>query len=404
MAKEKVTINSVLNEMTIKSALGMDKRFNPLITVREVQVDGDPGKEVLVYTSKKFEIALLKYKKAKKIDGAIHIADLRKKIQEIYVEENGEKEKINEKMDRFCDQVRNKKEIEYIVTIEILGVKVLDKTTEFGIFTIARGEVMNKLVEEKNSFNINKNGNGQIALDNNKMYISVGVNAKSKNLALELGGKYLREFEQVFRTVLGIDLFQDLGIYNFLGRKTLQHILTWECKGKEFNSHLTFTLDEIDVTDNYFKKERFLKLYSLISNNERNNLEERIYRGVIWIGKSIKELDNNIRISEIVFALESLVQEKNDQIVKTLCGLGSYIYSDEIEMRKEFQEFVKKIYEVRSKIIHGESANTNEILVDESIGKVMTIIFNLLCEEEFSNMKNYDDLKSWYEEKSSAEY
>ncbi|EAD5793478.1 hypothetical protein EYC96_11355 [Listeria monocytogenes] len=404
MAKEKVTINSVLNEMTIKSALGMDKSFNPLITVREVQVDGDPGKGVLLYISKKFEIALLKYKKAKKIDGAIHIADLRKKIQEIYVEENGEKEKINEKMDRFCDQVRNKKEIEYIVTIEILGVKVLDKTTEFGIFTIARGEVMNKLVEEKNSFNINKNGNGQIALDNNKMYISVGVNAKSKNLALELGEKYLREFEQVFRTILGIDLFQDLGIYNFLGRKTLQHILTWECKGKEFNSHLTFTLDEIDVTDNYFKKERFLKLYSLISNNERNNLEERIYRGVIWIGKSIKELDNNIRIPEIVFALESLVQEKNDQIVKALCGLGSYIYSGEIEMRKEFQEFVKKIYDVRSKIIHGESANTNEILVDESIGKVMTIIFNLLCEEEFSNMKNYDDLKSWYEVKSSAEY
>lgn len=81
MAKEKVTINSVLNEMTIKSALGMDKSFNPLITVREVQVDGDPGKGVLLYISKKFEIALLKYKKAKKIDGAIHIADLRKKIK-----------------------------------------------------------------------------------------------------------------------------------------------------------------------------------------------------------------------------------------------------------------------------------------------------------------------------------
>jgi len=127
--------------------------------------------------------------------------------------------------------------------------------------------------------------------------------------------------------------------------------------GSSLHSPLPLHLSEclIDRTKlGWMKKKGKLKMFnSLLRGACSTDLAPKIAMSIHWYGLAIKDKYEVDRYIKLVVALESLLLGSDDRSKKqTLADRAAFILGKGKDGRKDISELVKKIYSIRSKIVH----------------------------------------------------
>lgn len=154
----------------------------------------------------------------------------------------------------------------------------------------------------------------------------------------------------------------------------------------------------------WFNRKYAKKIMEILCKDNKNDLEQRIIRSLIWAGRSIEEHYLDLSCTEIAFAFESIFKsDKNrlitqsiqDQIAESVALILNNNYDDIINQIKELKEF----YGLRSAIVHGGKNDGDISIYNKNLTVFRNTIIKLLEDDTYLNCNSLDDLKDVLDKK-----
>ncbi|MGK7956757.1 MAG: hypothetical protein AB4063_16130 [Crocosphaera sp.] len=198
-----------------------------------------------------------------------------------------------------------------------------------------------------------------------------------------LGEKYLEP-----RTSFLMKINNSKNITGFETNTTINHF-----KDREIN-----LLEIISLYQNNADKIWFSQCESIISkyvNEEKmTNFEKRIWTALYWLGETMTEQEISSLIIKYATCLETLFNTREGGISEQISEFTAFICGYSKEERLYIYDNIKKLYKLRSTIVHGGG---NEISRDEaffhtiqSICEQAVILMSYhSCQEPWLNSKGY---------------
>ena len=154
----------------------------------------------------------------------------------------------------------------------------------------------------------------------------------------------------------------------------------------------------------WFKNKYAKKIMEILCKDNKNDLEQRIIRSLIWAGRSIEEHYLDLSCAEVAFAFESIFKsDKNrlitqsiqDQIAEASALILNNKYDDIIRQIKELKDF----YGLRSAIAHGGKQEGDISVYNKNLIIFKDVIVKLLENDIYLNCNSLDDLKDVLDKK-----
>ena len=98
--------------------------------------------------------------------------------------------------------------------------------------------------------------------------------------------------------------------------------------------------------------------------NAQGKIQERIKRSVIWYSRGMNADDPNEQFVNFAIALESLLVGDGGSIRQKLADRVAFLLAEEYEDRIEVSKKTKKLYDLRSKVVHTGTSVTEHDLID----------------------------------------
>lgn len=146
------------------------------------------------------------------------------------------------------------------------------------------------------------------------------------------------------------------------------------------------------------------KIMEILCKNNKNDLEQRIIRSLIWAGRSIEEHYLDLSCAEIAFAFESIfksdktrliTQSIQDQIAESTALILNNNYDDIKRQIKELKEF----YCLRSAIAHGSKQEGDIAIYNKNLTIFRNVIIKLLENKKYHDCNSLEDLKEVLDKK-----
>lgn len=140
------------------------------------------------------------------------------------------------------------------------------------------------------------------------------------------------------------------------------------------------------------------KIMEILCKSNKNDLEQRIIRSLIWAGRSIEEHYLDLSCAEIAFAFESIfksdktrliTQSIQDQIAESTALILNNNYDDIKRQIKELKEF----YGLRSAIAHGSKQEGDIAIYNKNLTIFRDVIIKLLENDTYLECDSLEDLK-----------
>lgn len=132
------------------------------------------------------------------------------------------------------------------------------------------------------------------------------------------------------------------------------------------------------------------KIENILKKGNRNQLENKIVNSLIWLGESVKEIDDTHKLLKMVISLEVLLLEKEAKKRSLLAErsvflLGGKNFDDGIKIKKSIDE----VYKVRSEIVHeGTRPNIRKGVLDNLFAIISDLNIKILMTDEFESMED----------------
>lgn len=151
----------------------------------------------------------------------------------------------------------------------------------------------------------------------------------------------------------------------------------------------------VDLQDKIFKEFNPIwdKLFRI--NTKNNEIFKRIQISLMWLGESMEENSIEQAFVKAIFSLEGLIGKNNSgSIAENLSTNVAVILCDDYESRMKMKKKVKRLYNIRSKAVHGESMVCSPQEYLDACQIVRNIIFKLINDSEFNKFDKFDQIES----------
>lgn len=126
-------------------------------------------------------------------------------------------------------------------------------------------------------------------------------------------------------------------------------------------SLLNEVVDEDDfINANRIVFEQYLNAY-FIEPTRKDTFEKRIHNAVHLLIESDLQMNNAIAISLSIAAIEALIGEKGESINEKLSTHVATLLEPDLEFRAKAKKFVKKLYNQRSRVLHGSELKSEDL-------------------------------------------
>lgn len=134
--------------------------------------------------------------------------------------------------------------------------------------------------------------------------------------------------------------------------------------------------------------------------NARSKIEDRLVAAFQWAGKASVEPRKEEAFLLFAISLESLLLERNDksEISETLALRAAHLISGP-QSRRMVYEDMKRLYRVRSNIVHSGSVDVAEDQLSEIRYYARLALLTVLCSSHFSEMTKDEELMKWFQER-----
>jgi hypothetical protein len=123
----------------------------------------------------------------------------------------------------------------------------------------------------------------------------------------------------------------------------------------------TFLKGSVDLKTKLFF-DNHGKLFKLLSKRD-NQLKEKLYKSILWLGKSLQTENISDSFLQVGIALECLLSRQtegyfiNPSITYSLSETLAFLVADSKELRLNIFKEIKKLYGLRSAIVHSGRSN-----------------------------------------------
>ncbi|EKS9201074.1 hypothetical protein PUZ01_002544 [Enterobacter cloacae] len=129
-----------------------------------------------------------------------------------------------------------------------------------------------------------------------------------------------------------------------------------------------------------------------------DEMGRKISRGVEWLGEAYIEENKASAFIKVAVAMEALlkIDEKgiiSSSIMSTIAEQCAFLLREDVNDCIEIEEKVKKMYGIRSKIVHSGSNSVEEYLLEEFLEFNRRVIFKITELKVKLNLKNMKELQ-----------
>src|SRR5579871_885799 len=241
--------------------------------------------------------------------------------------------------------------------------------------------------------------------DRSEFLIECTVNARDSNKALELADALFYRFELIMRFFIGNRTGRfEVGVLNYIGAQLQDYVATSENQISQGGAWQG-ALQPLPISDPYFTApmpafERILQ----ILEKQNNDFEAHVLRFVEWTGQAIAEPNAASAFVKAAIALEVLfsANEKGlitPSIMSQIAESCAFILGDSSASASEFEREVKRLYGVRSAVVHSGKDSVSLVDLHSLIQICRDIVIALLSDKEFQQIDSVSKLGRYFRAK-----
>jgi hypothetical protein len=257
-------------------------------------------------------------------------------------------------------------------------------------------------------------GQGSVALWSSLLHketlVSVGLTSRDDVRARQRADELFRQFENVLRYLVSARYHGtrgvDVGVFDY-NEWTLHEAVALSESGKATGSTLTegsggpVPIDDPFYTDPQYGHDR---LWALVGQDQRSQLENKILMAVEWTGKGSHDLDAAKSFVQFMFALEALFtfHEKvfvTPSIASQLAEYAAFVVGQDLDHRLKMVKKVKEFYEKRSGIVHGGSSDISQDDVQQAFFLMRAILRRMTTDAEIVAMRSMAQFNEWVQKR-----
>jgi hypothetical protein len=275
---------------------------------------------------------------------------------------------------------------------------------QMGDFTIGFGRQIFGPVKENSILAIGL-GTGELDL----LFIECTVEARDADRAVEMADALFYRFELIFRVFIGRRTERiEVGVLNYVGPQMRNRVVLSPGGGVTQGSSWEGALQTIPLDDPYFSAPAppFTRLFQLISR-ENNDLEKHVLRCAEWTGQAIAEANAASAFVKAAIALEVLfsLNEKGiitPSIMAQIAEGCAFLLGNEQMSPLEIEREVKRLYGVRSSVVHSGKDSVDEEDLNWLIEICRKVLIALLTSKELAEIKSITMLAEHFRRKKYA--
>jgi len=298
-----------------------------------------------------------------------------------------EQEKTSESILNSILDINNKK-TEYEYYIPIYGVQITEKTEFKNITFIDKNEMLS-ITSKKHKNNI--------VLENlNEVYAHTKIKTASKKRGYELARKkidrllhILNFFVNPLTDKINMSTNNDISFFS-------NAIIT---NGEEITKSSTLEGQVIPIDLTKYKRiedPTFDKLLNLFgSEGKKSNIEKRVLQGISWLGKSYLQKEYQYKFVQVITSIEALIQTEGSNTTKNMAEITALILKDNYSERLKMFKLFKHLYNIRSRIIHGEHTEIQYTELKDAYSIANSLLVYLL--KKAGEITNINELNEYIE-------
>ena len=311
---------------------------------------------------------------------------------------------------KFCNRLNKKPILEFEVFHKIYGTNIhLSEPLELDTFCIYNTRLHQKQLKEKMGMDF-ENISEEFKNDFNShdTWISVKVSARENSKADELACIQFELFQSICNYVLAntysnahiniLDnrIFDVDILYTFLHGKFHGS----SCTNNKTSHKLIFSSKGINITSVICEDHKLFKeMLNIINPLSHTEISIRIKNSIVFFNRAEQEVLNSQKYILYVMAIEALIEFDKNDIVGQIADYISTLFSNSIDRKNAIEKEFKKIYDIRSKIIHGNQVDINHQYVHMALCYSYDLIHLFLTDPTIKKIAKNDEIQKYKETK-----
>ncbi|MDB9511147.1 HEPN domain-containing protein [Kamptonema animale CS-326] len=300
----------------------------------------------------------------------------------------------------FCDQLKSEEKKIFSVFRDIYGITLSNPSSPLllGEYAVYDFQSHKEAIESKTELKPQ-----YIWLQDTPEYL-IEWKAKARHFekAVEIADRQFERFELVLRYVIGYPTSRfEVGILNYQGWRNRRAYIFSEdgLPSTRSSNHGAIELLPLDNPYIISNEAGYKYVWDLASTNNLNKFQKRIILAIEWIGQSIAELSPQSAFLKSAIALEIIFTYNENTIItpsilNQISEGAALILGESIEERMEIESKVKKLYSLRSAIVHSGNKNISESDHQTMLEVSRAVIIRLLTSKA---LKSIDSVEKLYE-------
>ncbi|MEG4409030.1 hypothetical protein [Microcoleus sp. MON2_D5] len=235
--------------------------------------------------------------------------------------------------------------------------------------------------------------------DNPEYLIEWKAEARDCEKAIEIADEHFERFELILRYVLGSATNRfEVGVLNYQGwRHRKAYILSVGEVSNSWTRH--GPREPIPLDDPYLVKEDtgYHTVWSFTTKKNLNKFQKRIMLAVEWIGQSIADPSPQSAFIKAAIALEIIfTYNERDIITPSIMNQISesiaLILGSSVDEILKLESSVKKLYGLRSKIVHSGHKNISQADYKTLVEIARSVIIKILTSDKLNCVDSVEEL------------
>ncbi|MGE4261445.1 hypothetical protein [Shewanella sp.] len=307
----------------------------------------------------------------------------------------------------FCNNLKSEEKRLFSVFRDIHGITLTSPQNplKLGKYTFYEFESQKAAIEDKTALNPEHLWFG----DSPKYLIEWQAEARHFEKAIEIADQAFERFELVLRYVIGNPTTRfEVGVLNYQGWRN-RRAYVFSSAGQVSNSSSSHgALEVIPLDDPYFINEEagYKYAWDIATRSGLNKFQKRLLLAIEWIGQSMAEQLPQSAFLKSAIALEVIFtySEKaiiTPSILNQISEGVALILGKSVSERLELESKVKKLYSLRSAIVHSGNKSISESDHQSMLGISRAVVAKLLTS---NTLKSIDSIEKMYELLKSTKY
>ncbi|MCW6050301.1 hypothetical protein K4039_09435 [Lyngbya sp. CCAP 1446/10] len=406
------------NVRLLKKAMNLLQIVNEIIELAET---GDFGERIDVSSYKTFgsgdyAINFVNENNLKYIDAILRAFNSDEEIKNTYTLERYESLLIKHFREFFAKKCLAKEpdvssflkklEAESIKTFSVFrdihGIVLNSPTSPLllGGYTIYEFASQKEFIES--IFESKTNSSSQLICfkDNPEYLIEWKAEARHSEKALEIADEHFERFELILRYLIGsVTNHFEVGVLNYQGwRHRKAYILS---DMGEVSSSLSNhgPIEQISLDNPYFVNEDngYHTVWGFTTKKNLNKFQKRIMLAVEWIGQSMADPSPQSAFIKAAIALEIIFTYNEREIItpsimNQMSESIALILRSSVDERLKMESKVKKMYGLRSKIVHSGNKDISQADYQTLLEIARHVIIKILTSDKLNSVDSVEDL------------